>query len=437
MTSDSWRMEPWGPVTRTDRTRRTVPAGPTAGTATTTASRSGGGPARCCSAALALAGLATILGTVLLWPDGDEVDDGRGQVQLRGARASRSPSGEVTAVQRAVRAGRASTEDCGEIEVRVAEGAGRATEVDRVGYRPEVQQSDADGRRHGQADPHAGADGREATYNYFGTVRTAPLGVLLRAVRRAGAGGRPLARADGAARAGVRRPGDRRFMLPALLTGAAGLRSGWSARPPIMFVVLYTTHGFSLRTSAALAGTLAGIAASPPADRRGRDRPHPADRRGRRGARGMLVDLRRRPRPSRACSRARSSSPGLGVLNDVTITQASAVWELRAAAPAMSPGPRSSPAACGSAATTSPRRSTRSSSRTPAPRSRCCSCCGSTACPVADLLDDRGDHPGGRADAGQQHRPGPGRTADDRHRRARGSWKPALVRAKKLYTGQA
>ena len=36
------------------------------------------------------------------------------------------------------------------------------------------------------------------------------------------------------------------------------------------------------------------------------------------------------------CIRDRVIIAGLGVLNDVTITQASAVWELRAAAPALS-----------------------------------------------------------------------------------------------------
>ena len=45
-----------------------------------------------------------------------------------------------------------------------------------------------------------------------------------------------------------------KFVLPALLTGAPGLAVGLCGSALIMFVVLYTTHGFSVRTSAALAG---------------------------------------------------------------------------------------------------------------------------------------------------------------------------------------
>ena len=62
---------------------------------------------------------------------------------------------------------------------------------------------------------------------------------------------------------------------------------------------------------------------------------------------------------------------GLGVLNDVTITQSSAVWELRNLAPERS-ARNSSPAPCRSAGTTSPRPSTPSRSRTPVPRFRSC-----------------------------------------------------------------
>ena len=50
------------------------------------------------------------------------------------------------------------------------------------------------------------------------------------------------------------------FAIPALLTGESGVPVALVAASTIMFVVLYTTHGVSLRTSAALAGTLAGMA---------------------------------------------------------------------------------------------------------------------------------------------------------------------------------
>src|SRR5213076_2971182 len=49
------------------------------------------------------------------------------------------------------------------------------------------------------------------------------------------------------------------FLLPALLSGKPGLAVACVSASAIMFVVLYTTHGPSLRTSTALAGTLVGI----------------------------------------------------------------------------------------------------------------------------------------------------------------------------------
>ena len=123
------------------------------------------------------------------------------------------------------------------------------------------------------------------------------------------------------------------FIVPALLVGESPVPVAVVGAVAIMYVVLYTTHGFSIRTSAALAGTLGGIALT--------------------AALGSLGGGLRRtslasPTSRAACSRrtpaGSTSSPcssrpsiiaGLGVLNDVTITQASAVWELRGAAPSM------------------------------------------------------------------------------------------------------
>ncbi|UMG93946.1 YibE/F family protein [Nocardioides sp. TF02-7] len=120
------------------------------------------------------------------------------------------------------------------------------------------------------------------------------------------------------------------FLLPALLDGAPGVGVALTSAAAIMFVVLYTTHGFSLRTSTALAGTLVGI--------------------GLTALLGVVAvaDARLTGMSDDAGGMLRSFAgeldfqsllgcalviAGLGVLNDVTITQASAVWELRAASP--------------------------------------------------------------------------------------------------------
>lgn len=100
-----------------------------------------------------------------------------------------------------------------------------------------------------------------------------------------------------------------------------------------MFVVLYVAHGISIRTSTALAGTLLGLAVTT-------------------GLGALAVGAARLSGfadeqeydlaqlvPGLDFQELLMCAiiiGGLGVLNDVTITQSSAVWELRAAAPEMS-----------------------------------------------------------------------------------------------------
>lgn len=120
------------------------------------------------------------------------------------------------------------------------------------------------------------------------------------------------------------------FMLPAVIIGKPGMAVALAGSTVIMFIVLYVAHGVSLRTSAALAGTLLGLVVitalgtvsvnlarlSGFADENEFDLAQlaPAINFQDLLMVGIIIG-------------------GLGVLNDVTITQASAVWELRAAAP--------------------------------------------------------------------------------------------------------
>ncbi|CAN5265420.1 hypothetical protein BH09ACT11_BH09ACT11_11150 [soil metagenome] len=123
------------------------------------------------------------------------------------------------------------------------------------------------------------------------------------------------------------------FILPALLIGEPPVAVAVCGSVVIMFIVLYTTHGLSLRTSVALAGTLAGvgITAAIAWFSVGQARlSGVADEGG-----GLLLsvvsDL-----SLQDVLVASVVIAGLGALNDVTITQASAVWELRQAAPHLS-----------------------------------------------------------------------------------------------------
>jgi len=124
------------------------------------------------------------------------------------------------------------------------------------------------------------------------------------------------------------------FILPALVQGESPLWVGLTGSAAIMFVVLYLAHGFSLRTTTALLGTFAGLAltaltggvavrAAHLTGITSDDNSLLAQMAGQIDPRGLLT-----------CGIILA---GLGVLNDVTITQASAVWELREAAPGMAP----------------------------------------------------------------------------------------------------
>ncbi|MFC5907464.1 YibE/F family protein [Streptacidiphilus monticola] len=122
------------------------------------------------------------------------------------------------------------------------------------------------------------------------------------------------------------------FVLPAILHGENPLQVAVVGSGLIMLVALYLCHGLSARTSVAVLGTLASLALI-----------------------GVLGQLsigwtRLTGNTSDETGLVHSLFPGiqlpglllagiiigsLGVLNDVTVTQASSVWELRAADPGM------------------------------------------------------------------------------------------------------
>jgi uncharacterized membrane protein len=122
------------------------------------------------------------------------------------------------------------------------------------------------------------------------------------------------------------------FVLPAILTGHDPLAVAVVGSCLIMFAVLYLTHGPSARTSTAVLGTLLslaligvlGAAFSAAAKLTGLD-----DQTSNLIATlGTAVD-------ARGLLLAGVIIGALGVLDDVTVTQTSAVWELRRADPQM------------------------------------------------------------------------------------------------------
>jgi uncharacterized membrane protein len=125
-----------------------------------------------------------------------------------------------------------------------------------------------------------------------------------------------------------------KFMIPALLAGENPLAVAVVGSAAIMFVLLYLAHGISIRTTTALLGTLFGLAA---AALLGTWAVGAAHLTGAGNEENVTL--------SAVAGEVRLSGlllagvvvASLGILNDVTVTQASAVWELRAVNPEASP----------------------------------------------------------------------------------------------------
>ncbi len=283
-----------------------------------------GGPARTSLlVALGLAAVATVVGLVVWWPSGDASAVESAQFAAEGVTF---PTGEVREVGEPCPVQEAPPEGCGLVTVDVDD-----RRVD-VHVPPEVF---AAGLSTG--DPvelqKVPGDGGAPTYSYFATDRDGTLLwlvllflVVVLAIARWRGLFALVGLTFGAAVVWW-------FLLPALLEGSSGVGVALTGASAIMFVVLYMTHGLSLRTSTALAGTLVGVAITgllgvvAVADARLTGISD--DSGGLLRAYGNGLDF-----PSLlGCALVIA---GLGVLNDVTITQASSVWELRAASPGAS-----------------------------------------------------------------------------------------------------
>ena len=168
-------------------------------------------------------------------------------------------------------------------------------------------------------------DGQPAQYQYSDFVRGFPLlvvAVFFAAVVVAVARWRGFASLIGLAFAAFILV---KFMFPALIVGSNPTLVGLVGSSAIMFVVLYAAHGFSARTTTALVGTLFGLVVSALI---GFGATKWAHLTGVAAEDDFVL--------AAAAPDLRLTSvvicgiivAGLGVLNDVTITQASAVWEL-------------------------------------------------------------------------------------------------------------
>ncbi|MFC7343715.1 YibE/F family protein [Saccharopolyspora griseoalba] len=123
------------------------------------------------------------------------------------------------------------------------------------------------------------------------------------------------------------------FVLPAILAGENPLLVAVAGAGATMFAALYLAHGVSARTSAAVLGTMVSLALigalsaafSAATNLTGLDEDT-----------SSLIGLLGVPIDARGLLLAGIVIGALGALDDVTVTQTSAVWELRAANPNLS-----------------------------------------------------------------------------------------------------
>ncbi len=277
--------------------------------------------------------VATTLGLILLWPSGtSEAQQAAAPYFPEG---TVYPTGEIVAIEPYDCSNGddpSQTQTCATATVTIEDGP-EATENVRIGLPPEVVAAGIEtgtrivmSRAPGNEDP-------EQLYTFNDFARGFPLAMLalgFLVVVVAVARWRGLAAVLGLGFAFVILV---KFMLPGLLDGSSPVLIGLVGSSAIMLVVLYLAHGFSARTTTALLGTLFGL--------------------------GMVTLLGAVGQSTARVTGLASEDSvvlqgfatqldlsglvlcgiivaGLGVLNDVTITQASAVWELHQLSPDLS-----------------------------------------------------------------------------------------------------
>ena len=295
------------------------------------------GPVRLLLALLGVCAVATVIGVVALWPDAAAVSRLQDKAQFA-APGVTFQKARVDAVQRACPGDRSTDEGagesttCGNIETTLSTGPDSGTKR-LVGVPPAVSRSGLSTGDTVRLMRLPARAGQPVTYSFDDVVRLKPLWLLaalfvlvvalvarvrgLLALVSLGFGGLVLFK----------------FMLPALLSGSDGLSVSLVGAAAIMFVVLYLAHGPSVRTSAALAGTLLGIGITAGV---GLLAVHGASLSGSGSEDTALLSAYAGSVSFQGLLTCALVIAGLGVLNDVTITQASSVWELRAAGPELS-----------------------------------------------------------------------------------------------------
>ncbi len=279
-------------------------------------------------------GLATVIGLIVLWPSG-EPSRAQEAAEVQLPAGTTYPDGRVVSVDPfdcsiADASGAVQELTCASVVVEVLEGEG-AGEYQQLELPAEIYAAgvEVDDVLVLSRDP--GAEGGP-TYAFSDYERTTPLvlfaiafAIVVGAVARL----RGLAALLGLGFAFLVLL---EFVLPGLLSGSSPTLVTLVGSAAIMFVVLYLAHGFSARTTTALVGTLFGLALVTVLGAIGVSAARLTGLTTEETVQLQTFD------PSLDFSGlviAAVVVAGLGILNDVTITQASAIWQLHEVDPSM------------------------------------------------------------------------------------------------------
>jgi uncharacterized membrane protein len=275
-------------------------------------------------------GLATVLGLIVLWPSGERTAAQQAAESFLPPGTTYPPGTVVSLDDPKCSEGNAGQPVCVvDAVVVVGEGEGEG-DYAQVELPPEVADMDVEVGDELRLTRDPGIDAGGPTYGFSDFARGTPIVVLaliFAVVVGLVARLRGLASLLGLGFAFVVLL---EFMLPALLADESPILVSLVGSAAIMFVVLYLAHGFTARTTTALVGTLFGLVLVAVL-----------------GAVAVAV-ARLTGFASEDTIQLQTFDPtldftglvlagvvvaGLGVLNDVTITQASAVWQLSEASP--------------------------------------------------------------------------------------------------------
>jgi uncharacterized membrane protein len=271
---------------------------------------------------------ATVVGVVLLWPEPYSPPEGFEDPFARpGVEFQSAPVVGVLPVPCPEEGVTDEARTCADLVVRLADGSETTLEV-----APSVIETGlgVGSRVHVVYLP--GGDGRPDTYSFVEVDRGLSLGALAAVFALLVVA---VARLRGlAAIAGlfIAFAVLRQFMLPALLAGESAIPVAVVGSALIMFVALYVAHGVSMRTTTAVLGTMFGLGATALLGWLMTDL---AFLTGAGGDDQLLLGALAPDVQLRGVLLAGLVLAGLGVLNDVTVTQASSVWELHEAHPSM------------------------------------------------------------------------------------------------------